>query len=49
VAFGVVAIYRPRLFAGWWLLDYFPTAWVIAWLAGFQLTLLCWLMEKTGK
>lgn len=35
-AFGLVAVYRPRLFEGWWLLDYFLTALVIAWLAGFQ-------------
>ncbi len=49
VAFGFVAIYRPRLFEGWWLLDYFLTALVIAWLAAFQWAALCWLMAKTGK
>lgn len=48
-AFGLVAIYQPRLFEQWWLLDYFLTALVIAWLAAFQWALLCWLMEKTGK
>jgi hypothetical protein len=49
VALGLVAIYRPRLFDAWWLLDYFLTALVIAWLAGFQWAALCWLMEKAGK
>jgi hypothetical protein len=36
IAFGLVAIYRPRLFEAWWLLDYFLTALVIAWVADFQ-------------
>lgn len=49
VAFVWVAIYRPRLFESWWLLDYFLTAIVIAWLAAFQWVLMCWLMEKTEK
>jgi hypothetical protein len=49
VAFVLVAIYRPRLFGGWWLLDYLLTALVIAWLAAFQWAALCCLMEKAGK
>ena len=49
VALGLVAIYRPRLFDAWWLLDYVITAVVIAWLAGFQWAALCVLMEKAGK
>jgi hypothetical protein len=49
VAFALVAIYRPKLFEFWWLLDYFLTALVIAWLAAFQWIVLCWLMEKAGK
>ena len=49
VAFGLVAIYRPRPFQAWWLLDYVLTALVIAWLAAFQWAALCWLMEKAGK
>jgi len=49
VAFGLVAIYRPRLFEAWWLLDYVLTALVVAWLAAFQWAALCWLMEKVGK
>jgi hypothetical protein len=49
VAFGLVAIYRPRLFEAWWLLDYILTALVIAWLAAFQWAALCWLMEEAGK
>ncbi len=49
VAFGLVAIYRPRLFEAWWLLDYFLTALAIAWLAAFQWATLCWLMAKAEK
>jgi hypothetical protein len=49
VALGLVAIYRPRLFEAWWVLDYFLTALVIAWLAAFQWATLCWLMEKARK
>lgn len=49
VAFGLVAVYRPRLFEFWWPLDYFLTALVIAWLAAFQWAALCWLMEKMEK
>jgi hypothetical protein len=49
VAFALVAIYRPRLFEAWWLLDYVLTALIIAWLAAFQWAALCWLMEKAGK
>jgi hypothetical protein len=49
VAFGLVAVYRPRLFLYWWLLDYFLTALVIAWFSGVQWALMCWLMDKTGK
>ena len=49
VAFALVTIYQPKLFELWWLLDYFFTALVIAWLAAFQWSLMCWLMEKSGK
>ncbi|NUM78064.1 DUF1360 domain-containing protein [candidate division KSB1 bacterium] len=49
VAFVLVAVYRPRLFAAWWLLDYFLTALVIAWLSAFQWVVLCWLMAKAEK
>ncbi len=49
VAFGLVAIYRPRLFEAWWPLDYLLTALVMAWLAAFQWAALCWLMAKAGK
>jgi hypothetical protein len=49
VAFALVAVYRPRLFDFWWLLDYFLTALVIAWLSGIQWALMCWLMQKIGK
>jgi hypothetical protein len=49
VALALVAIYRPRLFELWWLLDYFLTALVIAWLGAFQWIIMCWLMEKVGK
>ena len=49
VALGLVAIFRPRLFVSWWLLDYLLSAMVIAWLAAFQWAALCWLMERAGK
>lgn len=49
VAFLLVGIYRPRLFQGWWVLDYFLTALAIAWLAAFQWAALCCLVEKAGK
>lgn len=49
IAFALVAIYRPRLFESWWLLDYFLTAVVIVWLSAFQWVLMCWLMEKAAK
>jgi hypothetical protein len=48
-AFALVAIYRPRLFEIGFLLDYFLTALVLAWLSAFQWVLLCWLIQKTGK
>jgi hypothetical protein len=49
ISFGLTAVYRPRLFEVWWLLDYFITALAIAWLAAFQWGLMCWLFKKTGK
>ncbi len=49
MAFALVAIYLPKLFEAWWLLDYFFTALVIAWLGAFQWALMCWLMDKAGK
>jgi hypothetical protein len=49
VAFGLVAVYKPCLFHAWWLLDYFLTAIVIAWLSGIQWALMCLLMDKAGK
>jgi hypothetical protein len=49
VAFALVAIYRPRLFQCWWLLDYFFTGIVISWLSAFMWALMCWQMEKAGK
>jgi len=49
VAFTLTAVYRPRIFESWWLLDYFLTALVIAWIAAFQVVVMCWLMEKAGK
>lgn len=36
VAFGLAAVYRPRLFQSGWFLDDFLTALVMAWLARFQ-------------
>lgn len=49
VAFALVAIYHPRLLESWWLMDYFFTALVIAWLSAFQWVLICWLMDKVEK
>lgn len=49
VSFGLTAIYTPRLFQYWRLLDYFLTALIIAWFAGIQWAIMCWLMDKTGK
>lgn len=49
VAFALVVIYQPKLFNSWWLLDYFLTAIVIAWLSGIQWSTMCWIMEKAGK
>ena len=49
VALLLVAIYRPKLFESWWLLDYFFTVLVVAWLSAIQWILMCWLMERTGK
>lgn len=49
ISLALVAIYRPRLFEGWWPLDYLLTGVAIAWLAAFQWALLCWWMDKAGK
>jgi len=49
IALGLEAFYRPRLFNLWFLLDYFLTALVIAWLSAFQWAFMCWVMEKAGK
>lgn len=49
VAFALVAVYKPKLFELWRPLDYFLTAIVIAWLAGVQWAVMCWLMDKAGK
>ncbi len=49
IALMLVVLYQPRLLDRWWLLDYFLTAAVIAWLAAFQWIALCWLMDRAGK
>ena len=49
IALILTAIYQPRLLQRWWLLDYFLTAALIAWLSAFQWAALCWLMDRTGK
>ncbi len=49
VSFALVAVYKPLLFNAWRPLDYFLTAIVIAWFAGIQWSLMCWLMDKAGK
>jgi hypothetical protein len=49
VALVLVAIYRPKVFEFWWLLDYFLTALVVAWLSALQWILMCRLMDSVGK
>jgi len=49
IAFLLVALYKPRLFQLWWLLDYFLTALIIAWLSAFQWIILWLLFIKAGK
>lgn len=49
VAVGLVAVYRPKQFTAWWLLDYFLAAPVIAWFSAFQWAAMCWLMGKAHK
>ncbi len=49
VAFALVAICQPNFLETWWLLDYFFTALVIAWLSAFQWIVMCLLMEKAEK
>ena len=49
VAFGLTWYYRPLLFGDGSLLDYFLTALVVAWLAGWQAIALSWLMQRAGK
>jgi len=49
VAFILVAVYQPRLFQAWWLLDFVLTALVVAWMSALQWVAMCWLMQKAGK
>ena len=49
MAFGLVAVYKPKLFEFWWPLDYFLTALVIAWLSGIRWALMCWANGKNRK
>jgi hypothetical protein len=50
VAFLLVAIYRPRLFSSFFfLIDYFLTALVIAWISAFQWIVLYYFMKITEK
>jgi len=50
VAFLLMVLYHPKLLqSSLWLIDYFITALVIAWLAGFQWILLCFLIKSTAK
>jgi hypothetical protein len=47
IAFGLVALFKPKLFNSWWLLDYFLTAIVIAWLGGLQWALMSLMRHYT--
>jgi hypothetical protein len=49
VAFVLVAIYQPRLFQAWWLLDYFLTALIISWMGALQWIVMCLLFARAGK
>jgi hypothetical protein len=49
VAFALVGAYRTRLFERWWPLDFVLTGLVVAWIAGFQWTLMCWLFTMAKK
>jgi hypothetical protein len=49
ISFVLVAVYQPRLFQKWLLLDLFLSAIIIGWLSGIQWIIMCWLMEKSGK
>jgi hypothetical protein len=49
IAFTFTALYRPKLISARGLLDLFLTAIIIAWFAGLQWAMMCWLMERTGK
>src|SRR5262245_57724752 len=49
VAFGLVAIYQPRLFVCWRPLDYVVTSLIVAWLATFQWIVASRLVRLCGK
>lgn len=49
IAVTLVAIYRPRLFDGYWVLDYLLTAITVAGLVSFQWLALCLLIAKANK
>lgn len=49
IAFALTAIYKPRLFYGFGLLDYFLTALVIAWLGALEWVVMCALFRLGGK
>jgi hypothetical protein len=49
ISFVMVVILKPKFFHHWWLLDYFLTVLVIAWLSGFQSVLMCFLRNITEK
>jgi hypothetical protein len=49
VAFALVALFPARVFRSVPVLDYFCTAFIVAWVSAFQWIALCWVMQKTGK
>jgi len=49
IAFALVAVYKPKLFEAWWILDYILTAIVIVWFSSFQMAFLCWLMDRIRR
>jgi hypothetical protein len=49
VALILVALYQPRVLQSWWVLDFFVTVLIVAWMAGLQWIVMCMLFARAGK
>ena len=49
IALVLVAIYKPIIFDSYKVLGFLLSVLVIAWLAGIQWVIMCWLMKVAGK